>query len=66
MKVKRVNDWRNTFNFNISREKAIYKYLCGEKIGLIERKLILNYKFDSYFVKKIILLKNTQCIVSIV
>ena len=49
MKAKRINNWRKIFNFDISREKAIYKYLCREKIGSLERKLILNYKFDSYF-----------------
>lgn len=44
---KRARRWSKVFDFNVSQEKAIYAYVCREKIEH-SRKKCLVYKFDTY------------------
>ncbi|MBP3505964.1 MAG: hypothetical protein J6K43_06135 [Lachnospiraceae bacterium] len=47
MRNKRSSEWNKNFNFNVSQEKVIYRYVCREKIEYF-RKRDLVYKFDTY------------------
>lgn len=47
MKNERSAEWRKVFDFNISQEKVIYKYVCREKIEHFRKKDLI-YKFDTY------------------
>lgn len=44
---KREKKWSRVFDFNVSQEKAIYAYVCREKIKRYRKKYLI-CKFDTY------------------